>query len=105
MCSSDLNARVVEVEYDTARGILSLERPTKRNPGRSSRTLEMACKELIGLHPSVFTRISYSAVRNTVQQLIDEEARMRADKFIAEKLCVGNIMDILQEEGGDGLYD
>ena len=102
---AEANARVVEVEYDTARGILSLERPTKRNPGRSSRTLEMACKELISLHPSVFTRISYNAVRNTVQQLIDEEARMRADKFIAEKLCVGNIMDILQEEGGDGLYD
>ncbi len=39
-----------------------------------------------------------------MQRLIDEETRIRADEFIAEKLAVGNIMDILQG-GKDGLYD
>ncbi|NLB18594.1 MAG: hypothetical protein GX825_07705 [Syntrophomonadaceae bacterium] len=101
---AEANGRVVEVEYDTASGILSQGKPTKRHSKRSPRTLETACKELIGLHPSIFTRISYSAVRDTVQRLIDEETRIRADEFIAEKLAVGNIMDILQG-GKDGLYD
>ncbi len=96
--------RVVEVEYDTARGILSQGKPTKKHPHRSARILEMACAELIDLHPSSHMRIPYRSVCAAVQRIIDAEAKKRTEEFIAKDVAVGSLMDILQG-GENGVYN
>ncbi|NMA22435.1 MAG: IS21 family transposase [Spirochaetales bacterium] len=102
---AEANDRVVEAEYESAKGILGLARPTKKHSARCPRILEAACTVLVELNPNPSIRISYRSVYNTVRRLIDEEVKKRTGEFISNKLGAASIMDILQREGANGLFD
>lgn len=95
---AEANAKVPEVEYETARGILALAKPTKKHPKRSAVVLEAACGRLLASYPNPLSRIPYRAVANAVQALIKERTEKENNDFISKGLGKGSLLDILEDE-------
>ena len=95
---AEANGRVPEVEYESARGILGLGRPTRKHPKRSAPVLEAACDRLVGLNPLPFSRIGYRAVSDVVQAIIEERSQKESNDFISKGGGKGSLLDILEDE-------
>lgn len=94
-CIADDQGKVPEVEYETAKGILGLARPTKKHQGRCARNLEEACRRLLLLHPNPCVRIGYRTVLNAVDDVIEEQRAAQAKEFMTKSLGEGSLMDLL----------
>ena len=97
---AEADGKVPEVEYDTARGILALAKPSKKHPKRSASVLEAACGRIVELNPHPLSRIAYRAVCDGVRRLIDEQSERARQEFITKDLGKGSLFDILEEEHG-----
>ena len=96
---AQLEGRVPEIEYESARGILALSKPTKANPYRSIKRLEKACESLVLLHPQDYVRISYTAVKNEIAKVIKKELEQEVLELRTKDIGSGGLLSLLS--GGD----
>lgn len=96
---AQLEGRVPEIEYESARGILALSKPTKANPHRSIKRLEKACKSLLLLHPQDYVRISYTAVKNEIAKVIKKELEQEILELRTKDIGSGGLLSLLSGGG------
>lgn len=94
-CIADGQGRVPEVEYETAKGILGLSKPTKKHQDRCASTLEEACRRLLLIYPNPCMRIGYQRVKDVVEDVIEENTVVRTKEFLTKGLGEASLMDLL----------
>ncbi len=81
---AERNDRAPEVEYQTARSILSMGKKTKKNQWFSPSLLEEACRALVVLQPNPFVRIAYSHIKNKMDDIAGRTKSAEVSAFIKQ---------------------
>jgi hypothetical protein len=81
---AERNDRAPEVEYQTARSIVSLGKKTKRSQWSSPYLLEEACRALVVLQPNPFVRIAFSHIKNKMTDIAGRTKSAEVSAFIKQ---------------------